>query len=97
MILTYGKYAGQALRDVPRDYVEFMLTKSRRDAVLWAEELESRDLLEESSQGVTEKIVTEGFRQLAKKMHPDQGGSPEQFRSLQAAREQLVEMIKRLG
>lgn len=96
MTLKFGKYAGQELSDVPRDYLEWMVSKCKGDLKLYSDELERRDLLEVTAQTTLEKIISVGFRELAKKAHPDAGGNPKEFLELKAAQEQLKVIIQEL-
>ena len=96
MVLTFGKHAGKELGEVPREYVEWLLESRRKDVVLYEQELERRDLLEASAGDFLDKIVAEGFRQLAKREHPDTGGSAARFAELKAAQEQLRMLLGEL-
>lgn len=96
-VLSFGKYAGMDIKDVPRDYIEWLRDARKRDLLEYESELERRDLIEVSAQIMLERIVSEGFRSLAKKCHPDTGGSEREFLELKAAQEQLkiaVEALK---
>lgn len=94
MILAFGKYNGMDLRDVPRDYIDWLLEKRREDVKVYEDELTRRDLVEQASQSVVERIVQAGYRELAKKAHPDTGGTTADFQALQAAHEQLKAILK---
>lgn len=97
--LSFGKYAGQKLSDVPKDYIEWLISTREKDIKQYRAELERREMLETQASSTLDKIIQEGFKALAKKAHPDQGGSDKQFRELQAAREQLklaAEEVKRV-
>ena len=93
MILTYGKYSGRDIRDVPRDYLEWLVESSRKTAEAISAELERRDLMEMADAGWAEKIIRTGFRALAMQHHPDKGGETADMRHLLAAYEQLKESL----
>lgn len=88
-VLTFGKYSGMDLKDVPRDYVEWLREARRKDLTEYEAELERRDLVEQAKTTMLERIVAEGFKSLAKKCHPDMGGTDSEFRELKSAHEQL--------
>lgn len=96
MKMAFGKYAGMELGEVPVDYLEWMVNKCKGDLKTYQDELERRTLLEVASQSTLEKIVSAGFRELAKKAHPDAGGSPKDFLELKAAQEQLKVILQEL-
>ena len=87
--LGFGKYAGMDLRDVPQEYLEWLIQMRKKDLAEYQGELERRELVESASITMVERVVQEGFRSLAKKFHPDAGGSDAEFVELKAAHEQL--------
>jgi hypothetical protein len=89
MVLTFGKHRGHDVRDVPREYLEWLLASAHQTVTEVEAELERRDLLEMADASWAEKIIRAGFRALAMQHHPDQGGSAEDMRELLAANEQL--------
>jgi Putative quorum-sensing-regulated virulence factor len=93
MILSFGKYEGEDIRDVPREYLEWLADQARRNSKAYDAELERRDLLEQSNCSMVDRIVQVGFRELAKQLHPDQGGNSKDFIDLRAAHERLKEML----
>ena len=98
--LSFGKYAGVDLRDVPRDYVEWLISSRKKDLAEYEAELERRELVEAASVSMGERIIQAGFRALSKQFHPDSGGSDAQFIELKAGYEQLkmvMEEVKRVG
>ena len=96
MKLEFGKHAGKDLADVPREYIEWFVDSRRKDLATYEAELARRDALEASSQTMVEKLVQAGFRQLALRAHPDQGGSVEEFRELQGAKAVLDTVLREL-
>ena len=93
MILTFGKYSGEDIRDVPREYLEWMADQAKRNLRMFEDEIERRDLIEASNCSMVDRIVQVGFRELAKQLHPDQGGKAQDFIDLRAAHERLKEML----
>ena len=96
MILSFGKHAGKELSDVPRDYLEWMVSKCKTDLATYQGELDRRDSQEAATQTDLERLVQAGYRELAKKAHPDAGGSKESFLALQGAYEQLKVVLREL-
>lgn len=94
MKIMFGKYKGYEMKDVPEDYIEWMIANSEKTISTYQAELDRRRLVEEGSLSMVEKIAQAGYRELAKKFHPDHGGDPADFRSLQAAKEQLSMILK---
>lgn len=93
MVLSYGKYRGKALQEVPREYLEWLLASSRETVAAVEAELERRDLLEMADASWAERIIRTGFRALALQHHPDQGGTAGEMCELLAANEQLNELL----
>ena len=93
MTLTFGKYAGLDLQQVPVDYLEWLLESMRLTVTEIDSELERRRLAEEANQSWLEKVVSAGYRSLAKEHHPDRGGDPEAMKDLNAAVAKLRGML----
>jgi len=106
-IMSFGKYCGSRLRDVPADYVEWLIDGKESEIAFYKGELKRREeeealrlLAEEANTPLVERMANEGFRQLARTFHPDAGGTTEQFQQLQAAKEklkQIFELAKSVG
>ena len=96
-VLSFGKYAGQDLRDVPEDYLQWLISMRKKDLAEYEAEVERRALVEEGTLTMVEKIVQAGFRALAQKFHPDRGGTAQEFRDLTAANEQLKVILREVG
>jgi hypothetical protein len=77
MILNFGKYSGYDIRNVPRDYLEWLIERGKKDLAGYSAELERRDLAEAAQLSMAEQIVQTGYRTLAQKFHPDKGGCRE--------------------
>jgi F420-0:gamma-glutamyl ligase-like protein len=88
-VLTFGKYNGVQIENVPGDYLEWLISTRKKDIQTYQDELDRRAAVELSSLSMVERIIQSGFRALAKTMHPDVGGSTEQFKELQGSYEQL--------
>jgi hypothetical protein len=103
--LPFGKYRGEDIEDVPLSYLAWLLEETRltpdlRAAIL--EEVARRLGLEVPRQEPPQaaivpaelrrwaaEIVESGFRQAARRHHPDLGGSEHAMRALLEARECL--------
>lgn len=94
MTVRFGKYAGWRLEDVPLDYVDWMIGKCKHDLAMWEGERQRRELLEEAELTMVEQLVKAGFRELAKRHHPDYGGSATAMQELNAAHEWLKEALR---
>lgn len=91
--LTYGKHVGKPVSDIPRDYLEWLIGSREKEIASFKAEIERRELVEASSVSMVERLIAEGYRSLAKKLHPDTGGTAEEFTALKAASEQLKAII----
>jgi hypothetical protein len=87
--LTFGKYEGWSVRDVPEDYLQWLLSSSEDTATMCREEIARREAEEEATMGMMERIIKAGYRDLAKKYHPDAGGDNEQMKELNASYDAL--------
>ena len=92
MILKFGKYRGMPIEDVPTEYLEWMLDTNQRMIATIEQELDRRKLSEEAELSWIEKVIRSGYRELAKKHHPDVGGSEDEMRQVVAAVEYLREI-----
>lgn len=91
--LRYGKFKGEDLRDVPSEYLEFLLDSAESTVVEVRQELDRRRLQEEASLSWIERIVESGYRSLARHHHPDAGGDGEDMKQLNAAVEVLRQVV----
>jgi hypothetical protein len=83
--VAWGKYEGQPLKDVPEPYLHFLIAGSQATVEQLQAELDRRAQIEEASQPTVRRIVDAGYRELAKRCHPDSGGDPDAMRELNAA------------
>lgn len=87
MRIPFGKFKGTFLCDVPDDYLAWLQTIELRDplrAAIFAEakerEFEHNNQINNVPQiVVVDELVSAGFKSLAKKYHPDIGGSHEKM------------------
>ena len=80
--LGFGKYADFDVRHVPEDYLRWLVKTSKESLATYETELARREMDAEAS-------VRVGFKELAKRNHPDQGGSTVAMQELNAAYETL--------
>lgn len=86
MILAFGKYKGQLLEDVPDNYLEWLdeqewvkgLTRQALDAELKRRFLKSGYTPEPPGFSCISSL----YKELAKKYHPDKGGSNEAMQAI---------------
>lgn len=96
--LKFGQYRGRDITDpsIPESYFEYsigLFTKTIED---FKTELERRHNIEKATDSMATQIISAGFRALALKLHPDQGGDPETFQELLGTRTVLTEIVERL-
>lgn len=96
-ILRFGQYKGTDIRDVPSEYLEYLVAQSQKTLAEMMAELERRAASEEDAMDWPERIVRAGYKALAMQNHPDRGGNTEDMKGLNAAKEQLSEMLKEYG
>lgn len=94
MKFTFGKHKGKDVKQVPREYIEWLIQTCENDLRQYKKEIERRDQEEEANMTMMDKIILSGFRALAKEAHPDKGGSNEQMRELIASHEALKSLMK---
>ena len=92
--LSFGKYKGVPIAQIPSPYLLWLVESMESDAADIRTELERRRQAEESDMSMAEKIVQAGYRELAKRHHPDAGGSDTAMREVNAAVETLREMLR---
>lgn len=97
-IFTFGKYRDRSIQDpaVDSPYLEFLIREQGRVLTACKNELERRAALEQATDTMIKRVVAAGYRTLAKEMHPDVGGSTEQFLELKGAAEVLTQVVEKL-
>lgn len=97
MKMPFGKYKGEYVDSIPIEYLQWLLENvdlrnNLRMSVLNAlnryETTDSQEKVGDRSQ-IVQAIIKTGYRELAKKFHPDVGGSNEKMKSLNNAHEFL--------
>ena len=94
MKLNFGKYAGCDLRDVPESYLRWLATDSKQRLAVYESELARREMDEETSASWVQKIIRAGFKEMAKRHHPDHGGSTADMQAINVAYDTLTEWAK---
>ena len=92
--LEFGKHRGLKWKDVPEEYIQWLIDTRKADLADYEGELERRKSLEEANLSMTERIVKAGWKKLSQELHPDHGGNPEEFLSLKGSFEALMGAIK---
>jgi hypothetical protein len=106
MKLPFGRFKGQYVADLPDHYLAWIATQDwvkdpLRAAII--EEYESRAcqhsnnqryLLLPSAAVAAECIIESGYRQQARKLHPDVGGDHERMLALNSAVDWLRSLIR---
>lgn len=93
---TWGKHNGLDYSDpaVSDDYFQWLIDMRQKDIREYQAELDRREAQESASQSMHEQIIKEGYRSLAKKLHPDVGGDKAKFQELQGSYEVLQGIMK---
>lgn len=96
MKLQWGKYKGSDIEDVPEEYLRSTIRWSEKNIQDCNAELERRAAIEDAERSMVDRVVSAGFRELAKRCHPDlHGGDGEEMKQLNAAVEMLRDMLRR--
>lgn len=96
MILQFGKHKGSDIRDVPLEYLEWLADSNRETLEAIEEEIERRERLEEANMPWIERLIQAGYRELAKRHHPDVGGDTNSMKEVNAAADKLRDMARTL-
>lgn len=94
MKLDFGKYRGCDLRDIPGEYLEWLVETTRKTADAAEAEIDRRQRAEQADIGWCERLIVAGYRDLAKRHHPDHGGDLKSMQEINAAVEVLREMVR---
>jgi hypothetical protein len=97
MILQFGKHKGRDIRDVPADYLTWIIQQQQKTLEEYKQELTRREALSDAKLSWVERMVQAGYRSLATQYHPDHGGDNESMRQIIAANERLKDMLKKSG
>lgn len=97
MIISFGKYKGSDLQDLPEEYLSWLIENKKQDLAVYEAEVLRRERVEAGQMSMVEQIAKTGFRELSKKLHPDTGGSVTEFQALQAGMEQMKMLLKELA
>lgn len=94
MILNFGKHSGKHISQVPTEYLDWLLKSNQETVRAVEEELARRALAEEANLSWVEKVIVAGYREMAKRHHPDVGGSTSDMQEINAAVEKLREIAR---
>ena len=96
--LKFGIYRGKDITDpsIPESYFEFIIAQQSKTLKEFEVELERRRTIEKATDSMAAQIISAGFKALALKYHPDQGGNPETFQELLGTRAILTEVVEKL-
>lgn len=90
MTMPFGKYRGWRLADLPSDYVVWLLGLELREPLRSAVEAERRRRdRPRPDPRLVKDLISVGQRQLARRHHPDVGGSHEAMLAVRYAAEWL--------
>lgn len=88
-IFKYGKHKGQPITSVDDSYLEWMVRSGQESIDLAMKELARRQSAADASLPMVDRIIKEGYRALAAKLHPDKGGSDALMKELNGSYEAL--------
>lgn len=88
-IFKYGKHKGQSIETVDDSYLEWMVRSGQESIDLAMRELQRRQSAMDASLPMVDRIIREGYRSLAAKLHPDKGGSEAAMKELNGSYEAL--------
>jgi hypothetical protein len=98
MVIAFGKYRGLDIRDVPDEYLQWLVDSNERTVMAARAEISRREAIEDASDDIVMQIVRRGYREMLKDAHPDTGGDPstaaamvEELKAARAALEDLVQ------
>ena len=97
MMLTFGKYQGRLLSDVPENYLHWYVESQQKLLRQFLDEIERREALESAKMSWAERIIQTGYRSLTLKHHPDRGGDNGTMREINGSREALLQLLKNSG
>lgn len=93
--LKFGKYKGSDISTVPTQYLEFLVGSAEETIRECETELNRRAMVEQAELPWIRRVVEVGYRELAKKHHPDlEHGDSDDMRELNAAVEKLRELVR---
>ena len=95
MNMPFGKYKGRPLRDIPEDYLAWLLDNCElkptlRQAVTAALNLNC----ERPQTSLTTEVVGQWYRRMAMEFHPDRRGSHESMKVINRGHEVLLELVQ---
>jgi hypothetical protein len=93
--LPYGKYKGEDYRNVPSEYLEYLIEMAEKSIADCSAELERRAAAGGVDGDWAEKIISAGLRQLARQHHPDAGGDGEAMTAINGAADMLRHAVRR--
>src|SRR5438874_1951481 len=92
--LRFGKYKGESISSVPSEYLQFLIDSAVTTIEECKQELTRRESAAEATLPWVQRVVESGYRELARRHHPDIGGSNEEMQQLNAAVEALRELVR---
>ena len=106
MQLTFGKYEGRDIENIPHDYLLWLYRRNRplqkaieKELGIEPERSNPEPQQKESVNvppGMLADLIDAGFRAMALKTHPDHGGNTQKMQELNAVRDKLRKMCARV-
>jgi hypothetical protein len=95
MKLTFGKYNGWELSQVPDHYIDWQIEQNEKSIKMFRDEKERRLAQIEAKLPMMERLIQVGYRTLASQNHPDKGGNTKTMQEVNAAYEKLKQLAGR--
>lgn len=92
--LGFGKYKDLDIRDVPEDYLLWLISNSKQRIIEYQTELDRREKMDDANLSIMERLIKKGYRELAKEVHPDTGGTTSEMQELNSAYEAAMSKLK---
>lgn len=92
--LSFGKYKGKQVSEVPTEYLLWVRNYDRQSMAEVERVLRERKELAAPTIARAEEVITAGKQSLAKKYHPDCGGTNQEMQEVNVAADTLLKLAK---
>jgi hypothetical protein len=94
MRISFGKYQGRRLEDIPDGYLLWVLETCDNIGPTLREAIRDQLGLGRETQADWPEIVRQWYRQMSRDYHPDRGGSHEAMQAVNDGYERLLELFE---
>jgi hypothetical protein len=94
--MSFGKYRGAKLDDVPQDYLQWVLSNCGNISVSLREEIKRVLDIGQPQQPnrISTDTVAQWYRQMAREFHPDLRGSHDGMVAINRGKDVLLELVQ---